>query len=281
LRILRTSEAAAYLNVSPNTLRAWEERFGYPRPRRSAGGHRMYAFAELVALREALADGLGAASAVTGARDAVVVDEYTLAAALTGFDYDRADEAMERSLAVGSCERAVLKLLLPALEHIDRRHGHGSAPWAFASRWAEEWLARAQRLTGRPNGRPGALFADCSCNRVDLETVHARVLELFCVRAGIPALRLPVQARRSLATATAAFPPGIVILTGTQAPAEEAMAFARIAGAATLAQYRRPRMRDARCLELSRLPPAARDQIAARLAAESTAAPARLRRVAL
>ena len=38
VRTLKTSEAAALLNVSPNTLRAWERRFGYPRPQRSPAG---------------------------------------------------------------------------------------------------------------------------------------------------------------------------------------------------------------------------------------------------
>jgi uncharacterized protein YjcR len=42
VRTLKTSEAAAVLNVSPNTLRAWERRFGYPKPQRTAGKHRLY-----------------------------------------------------------------------------------------------------------------------------------------------------------------------------------------------------------------------------------------------
>ena len=36
VRTLKTSEAASVLNVSPNTLRAWERRFGYPKPQRTA-----------------------------------------------------------------------------------------------------------------------------------------------------------------------------------------------------------------------------------------------------
>ena len=48
------SEAAAVLNVSPNTLRAWERRFGYPKPQRTAGKHRLYTHGEVAALRDAL-----------------------------------------------------------------------------------------------------------------------------------------------------------------------------------------------------------------------------------
>lgn len=42
MRYLKTSEAAALLSVTPSTLRAWERRFGFPRPQRSPGGHRFY-----------------------------------------------------------------------------------------------------------------------------------------------------------------------------------------------------------------------------------------------
>jgi len=51
VRTLKTSEAAAVLNVSPNTLRAWERRFGYPKPQRTAGKHRLYTHGEVAALK--------------------------------------------------------------------------------------------------------------------------------------------------------------------------------------------------------------------------------------
>jgi MerR family transcriptional regulator, light-induced transcriptional regulator len=46
MRTLKTTEAAALLNVSANTLRGWEQRFDFPRPLRTRGGHRLYAYAE-------------------------------------------------------------------------------------------------------------------------------------------------------------------------------------------------------------------------------------------
>jgi len=49
VRTLKTSEAAAVLNVSPNTLRAWERRFGYPKPQRTARKHRLYTHGEVAA----------------------------------------------------------------------------------------------------------------------------------------------------------------------------------------------------------------------------------------
>jgi DNA-binding transcriptional MerR regulator len=273
MRTLRTSEAAAYLNVSPNTLRGWEQRFGYPRPRRSPGRHRMYAFAELVALREALADGLAVSSAISAAREAVAADEHTLTAALLAFDYVRADQAMERGLALQSFERAVLQLMVPALQDVDRRHGYASAPWAFAARWADEWLGRAERLAGPPDGGVCVLFADCSCSRLDLETIHARILELFCVRAGLTVLRLPVRAHRFLGRATAAYPPAMVVLTGTPASEHDAAAFTRSVrsgnGGVPCAEYHRHRSGGGQHEQLSASPLAARSQILERLDAHA------------
>ena len=43
---IRTNAAAELLGVSPNTLRSWERRFGYPTPGRSPGGHRQYDLTE-------------------------------------------------------------------------------------------------------------------------------------------------------------------------------------------------------------------------------------------
>ena len=118
MRTLRTSEAADYLNVSASTLRAWERRFGFPRPVRSPGQHRIYSMAELDALRDALAGGLGVSSAVSAARDALSSGGRTLGPSLAGYRTVDADLAMERALAVTTVEQAVTGLLLPALGDI-------------------------------------------------------------------------------------------------------------------------------------------------------------------
>ena len=150
MRTLKTSEAALLLNVSPNTLRAWERRFGYPKPQRSAGRHRLYTHGEVAALRDALQQGLSISSAVSRAREALSTDTHTLVGALAGFELDRADGAMECALALRSVERSVEEVLLPSLDELGARFGLDSAPWAFAARWADGWLRRAQRLAPPP-----------------------------------------------------------------------------------------------------------------------------------
>jgi hypothetical protein len=70
MRDLRLDEAAAVLCVSPDTLRAWEQRFGYPHSVVGAAGERRYAHGEVIALRDSLEAGLSIASAIKKARAA-------------------------------------------------------------------------------------------------------------------------------------------------------------------------------------------------------------------
>src|SRR2546428_4424012 len=167
VRTLKTSEAAALLNVSPNTLRAWERRFGYPQPQRSPGKHRLYTHGEIAALRDALHEGLSISSAVSRAREGLSADADTLMGALSSFDHERADVALEAALALRSLERSVEEVLLPSLDELDRKHGLDSAIWAFAARWGSEWLRRAQRLAPPPVRQVAFLIGDASLNELD------------------------------------------------------------------------------------------------------------------
>ena len=115
VRTLKTSEAAAALNVSPNTLRAWERRFAYPKPQRTAGSTGCTRDGDIFALRDALQQGLSISSAVSRAREALSEDTTVLVGALAAFDVERADAAMEAALALRSVERAIEEVLLPSL----------------------------------------------------------------------------------------------------------------------------------------------------------------------
>ena len=64
-RRLSIEQAACVLGISPRTLLAWEERYGYPR---SAEGHLLYRESDVTALREELEHGLSVSSAVSNAR---------------------------------------------------------------------------------------------------------------------------------------------------------------------------------------------------------------------
>ncbi|MDX6725232.1 MAG: MerR family transcriptional regulator, light-induced transcriptional regulator [Baekduia sp.] len=214
MRTLKTSEAAAVLNVSPNTLRAWERRFGYPKPQRSPGKHRLDTHGEIAALRDALQEGLSISSAISRARESVAADTHVLVGALAAFELERADAAMEGALALRSVERSVEEVLLPSLEEIADRHGTDSAPWALAARWANEWLLRAQRLSPPPDRRPAVLIGDATRDAADPDGLALRALELCVTRTGLRTITLPVTGLAGLADVLAAYEPRLVVIAG-------------------------------------------------------------------
>lgn len=231
------------LNVSPNTLRAWERRFGYPMPQRSAGRHRLYTHGEVSALRDALQQGLSISSAVSRAREALSTDTHTLVGALAAFELDRADAAMESALALRSVERSVEEVLLRSLDELATRHGIDSAPWAFAARWADGWLRRAQRLAPPPVRPLAVLLGDATRNELDPDALGVRAFELFCARAGARALTLPVAGVAGLGEVVEALSPDAVVIAGSHLTNDDVARWAyRVrasAGALPLALFRR------------------------------------------
>src|ERR1039458_8723638 len=131
MRYLKTSEAAALLNVSPNTLRAWRRRFGFPKPERSPGRHRLFTHGEGAAMRDSLQERLSISSAVSRAREGLAADTNSLVGALIAYERERADSAIEAALALRSVERSVEEGLLATLDEIARRYTVESAAWAL------------------------------------------------------------------------------------------------------------------------------------------------------
>jgi DNA-binding transcriptional MerR regulator len=270
MRTLKTSEAAALLNVSANTLRAWEERFGYPRPQRSPGRHRLYAYAEIDALRGALQEGLSASSAVSVLRDSVSTDVLALLTALTSFKRARADAVMEASLSIGSMEHAVEGILLEALRALRRRKGAGSACWAFALGWATDWLRRTQRLVAAPDRHGALLIGDATGDATDGDAAQIRALELFCARAGLDTLSLPINAIGALHEATAAIEPEILVVAGAGPDEVVARWFYAVRSATAvrrLAYFARPRTypTESRAFMLSASPSEAQRELSSML----------------
>jgi DNA-binding transcriptional MerR regulator len=215
---IRTNAASELLGVSPNTLRSWERRFGYPQPRRTPGGHRQYALAELESLRRALLEthNISSAVAIARQRGEGPSSPARLVDAFDRFDEDAADRALEESLAVRSVERSVEEVLLPALELMARREGR-EAEYEAGCRWATGWL-HATRRVAPPAARPHGVILFDSSARLDLEALHAQALELVLRRAGFRSLLLSSDLPpERVARAMRALAPIALVLSGSGA----------------------------------------------------------------
>jgi DNA-binding transcriptional MerR regulator len=208
------------LGVSPNTLRSWERRFGYPTPRRTSGGHRQFDLAEVEALRQAFEETHNVSSAISIARErgSGPSSPIRLRSALRRFEEVEADRILEESLAVRSVERTVEEVLLPAVDALGAPEGEPpSAELGFAWRWATGWLAAAKRVAP-PASRPdGILIFDASVP-FDIDALHAQALELCLRRAGLRTLMLTAELDNGrLAHLLGTLSPRIVVLTGRRA----------------------------------------------------------------
>lgn len=215
MRTLTTGEAAALLSVSPNTLRMWEQRFEFPRAMRSPGNHRRYLHVEVTALARALRQGLCISSAVSAATEAYGAQADELPHALASFSEDRADRAMEASLVLRSLDRSLEEVLLPAVDDVRIGQGAESAAFAFAERWANEWLRRAQHVARREGVRSTVLVGDAT-RPLDRAGPWLRVLELLCIRAGLAVVTLPVTSSERLGDAVAALGPRALVVAGSR-----------------------------------------------------------------
>lgn len=212
---IRTNAAAVMLGVSPNTLRSWERRYGFPRPRRSPGGHRQYELGEIESLRATLAETHNVSSAIALARQRGEGPSSgsRLAAAFAAYDEEKANSLLEESLALRSIERTVEEVLLEGVTaHADENFS--TPEYEFAWRYATGWLSALKRLAPPANRNTGVLVLDASAP-LELDSLYAQALELMLRRAGIRTLALSTAiAPTRLVRALPALAPRAVVLAG-------------------------------------------------------------------
>ena len=181
------------LGVSPNTLRSWERRFGFPEPTRTAGGHRQFDLAEIEALRAAFEETHNVSSAIAVARErgAGPASPARLRSAFNRFDEDGANRILEESLTVRSVERTVEEVLLPGGRGAAPRAGAAPTPeYGFAWRFATGWLAATQRVSPARDARRGRRRSSTRAARPTSSALHAQALELVLRRGGLRTLTL-------------------------------------------------------------------------------------------
>jgi DNA-binding transcriptional MerR regulator/methylmalonyl-CoA mutase cobalamin-binding subunit len=212
---IRTNAAAEVLGVSPNTLRSWERRYGFPAPKRTPGNHRNYELVELQTLRDALATTGNISSAIELARQRqqAPASGDSLRAAFDSFDEEAANRVVEESLAVRPLERTVEEMLLPAIDEL-AAEPEREAELEFAARWAMGWLHGARRLASAASRPAGILLLDSSRGS-EAEAVHAQALDLALRRAGFRVLMLSDElGDERMERALGALDPTAIVLCG-------------------------------------------------------------------
>src|SRR6476646_11381378 len=174
---LRIGALSRRLGVSPELLRAWEQRYGLLQPVRSAGGFRLYSTADedrVRLMRRHLAAGVSAAQAARLALAEAVPDRgeesqpgelarlsTELVAALDRLDEPGAHAALDRLLAMFTLQTVLRDVVLPYLHELGERWEHGEASVAqehFASNILRGRLLGLARGWGEGAG-PRAVLA--------------------------------------------------------------------------------------------------------------------------
>jgi MerR family transcriptional regulator, light-induced transcriptional regulator len=167
----RIGEFARRVGVTPELLRAWEQRYGLLQPVRTPGGFRLYGEedAERVArMRRALDDGLSAAEAArvalepASSPDGLIEDARArLLTAIESYDEAGVQTALDDGMAAFGLEAFVRELILPTLTAVGRGWEQGDVEISqehFASNLIRGRLLSLARLWGRGAG-PLALLA--------------------------------------------------------------------------------------------------------------------------
>lgn len=174
---LRIGALSRRVGVSPELLRAWEQRYGLLQPVRSAGGFRLYSTADedrVRLMRRHLAAGVSAAQAARLALTEAAPDggeeaqpgelarlSTELVAALDRLDEPGAHAALDRLLATFTLQTVLRDVVLPYLHELGERWEHGEASVAqehFASNILRGRLLGLARGWGEGAG-PRAVLA--------------------------------------------------------------------------------------------------------------------------
>ena len=175
---LRIGQLAKRTGVSPELLRAWEQRYGLLQPTRTAGGFRLYSAADearVQRMQRLVAGGLAAAQAArlvlsgdepapqAASPPATTLKDATdgLTASLDRLDEQAANTALDRLFAAYTVETVLQEVILPYLHRLGDRWAAGEVSVAqehFASNLIRGRLLGLAQGWGQGRG-PGALLA--------------------------------------------------------------------------------------------------------------------------
>jgi DNA-binding transcriptional MerR regulator/methylmalonyl-CoA mutase cobalamin-binding subunit len=233
--------------LKPDTLRAWERRYGLPQPQRTSGGHRLYSQRDIdmlkwfvarqdegltisraVALWEqlenegqdplqdptyGLSDITAAPAFISEGEEIVDLREAWLSACLD-FDEPLAERILSYAFALYPAETVCIKILLKGLAEIGKGWYEGRVTVQQEHFTAELTMRRLEALVAAapPPTRPGRVLIGCAPD--DTHTFPPLLLTFLLRHRGWDVLylgaRVPVE---RLETTAAKVKPHLVILT--------------------------------------------------------------------
>ena len=175
---LRIGQLAKRTGVSPELLRAWEQRYGLLQPTRTPGGFRLYNPADearVQRMQRLVAGGLAAAQAAhlvlsggepappTAPPPATTLEDAAddLTASLDRLDEQAANTALDRLFAAYTVETVLQEVIIPYLHRLGDRWAAGEVSVAhehFASNLLRGRLLGLAQGWGQGQG-PGAILA--------------------------------------------------------------------------------------------------------------------------
>lgn len=200
--IFNTKAVARETGVPPDTFRAWERRYGVPRPQRTPGGHRLYSEQDMAIirwLRERTDEGMNISHAVMlltsvmegtpapASNDTAralehMVDE--LVTSLTSFDSPSAERVISEAFSLHPFEQVLLELIQPSMVEVGERWHRGDINVAsehFATEFVRRKLASLVSVFDNNASRETIVVG---CAPQELHDLGVLFASLFLIRRG-------------------------------------------------------------------------------------------------
>lgn len=234
--IYNTKAVARETEVPADTFRAWERRYGIPRPQRTAGRHRLYSERDIAIirwLRDRTAEGMNISQAVMllqNSLEAVPETQPALVAeprgmerlnddfvaALTNYDSAQAERILSEAFAIYPFEDVLLGLIQPTMIEIGELWFRGEINVA-TEHFCTEFVRR--KLSGLINlfaGDPARGMIIMACAPDEQHDLGALIASLFMVRRGWQVVYLgPQVPLPDLLEAVRTLSPDLVCLSAT------------------------------------------------------------------
>jgi methanogenic corrinoid protein MtbC1 len=246
--VFNTKAVARETGVPADTFRAWERRYGVPRPQRTAGGHRLYSERDIAIirwLRDRTDDGINISHAVillstildtpvaepadSGEPRAITLMVGEFVQALIEFDLVRAERLLSEAFSIYPFEHVLIELIQPAMVEIGDCWQRGEINVAvehFATQFVQRKLAGLMNVF-EGGGHRGPIVVGCAPG--ELHDLGTMILSLFLVRRGWNVVYLGPQLPllELLETVRVVKPLLVCLSASTLATATESIAVAR------------------------------------------------------